>query len=57
MERYRLVRLEKCNGTIVPTVPYDKLAFEHELGRSSLAPPISFQAAQLELRKTELSHV
>jgi predicted transcriptional regulator len=33
MERYRLVTLEESeNGTLVPTVPYDRLALEHELG-------------------------
>jgi predicted transcriptional regulator len=57
MERYRLVRLEKCNGTVVPTVPYDKLSFEHELVRNSIGLPISFQAAQLELRRTGTHNV
>jgi predicted transcriptional regulator len=52
MERYRLVKLEQTNGTVVPTVPYDRLAFEHELGTAQIAPPISFQAAQVELRRT-----
>lgn len=33
MERYRLVMLtESESGTLVPTVPYDKLELEHELG-------------------------
>jgi predicted transcriptional regulator len=33
MERYGLVKLEPAeNGTLVPTVPYDRLALEHELG-------------------------
>ena len=33
MERYRLVKLELSeSGTLVPTVPYDRLALEHELG-------------------------
>jgi predicted transcriptional regulator len=33
LERYRLVKLELSdNGTLVPTVPYDRLALEHELG-------------------------
>jgi predicted transcriptional regulator len=33
MERYKLVTLEEsANGTLVPTVPYDRLALEHELG-------------------------
>ena len=33
MERYRLVTLtETESGTLVPTVPYDKLALERELG-------------------------
>ena len=33
MERYKLVTLEESeNGTLVPTVPYDRLALEHELG-------------------------
>jgi predicted transcriptional regulator len=50
MERYRLVKLERSNGTVVPTVPYDRLAFEHELGMQ-MAIPISFQAAQNELRR------
>jgi predicted transcriptional regulator len=53
MERYRLVRLERSDeGTLIPTVPYDRLAFEHEIGPSQAPLPISFQAAQLELRKT-----
>jgi predicted transcriptional regulator len=33
MERYRLVTLKESeNGTLVPTVPYERLALEHELG-------------------------
>ena len=33
MERYRLVELELAgNGTLVPTVPYDRLVLEQELG-------------------------
>jgi predicted transcriptional regulator len=33
MERYKLVTLEESeHGTLVPTVPYDRLALEHELG-------------------------
>ncbi len=33
MERYGLVKLERsAEGTLVPTVPYDRLALEHELG-------------------------
>lgn len=33
MERYRLVELElSANGTLVPTVPYDRLVLEQELG-------------------------
>jgi predicted transcriptional regulator len=33
MERYRLVELElAANGTLVPTVPYDRLVLERELG-------------------------
>ncbi|MGA2312092.1 MAG: helix-turn-helix domain-containing protein [Xanthobacteraceae bacterium] len=52
MERYRLVKLDRSDeGTVVPTVPYDRLAFEHELGTTQMALPISFQAAQLESRK------
>jgi predicted transcriptional regulator len=32
MERYRLVKLESSEtGTLVPSVPYDRLALEHEL--------------------------
>jgi predicted transcriptional regulator len=57
MERYQLVKLEKSNGTVVPTVPYDRLAFEHEFGTSQMALPISFQAHQLELRKVGTRHV
>jgi predicted transcriptional regulator len=57
MERYRFVKLEKSNGTIVPNVPYDRLAFEHEIETSQMAIPISFQAAQLELKKTGTRHV
>jgi predicted transcriptional regulator len=52
MERYRLVKLERFDRTIVPTVPYDRLTFEHEFGTSQMAIPISFQAAQNELRRT-----
>jgi len=51
MERYRLVKLERSHGTVVPTVPYDRLSFEHELGTSQMALPISFQAAQNDLRR------
>ena len=50
MERYKFVKLEKCDGAVVPTVPYDKLFFERVLGKNSKLP-ISFQAAQLEQRK------
>lgn len=33
MERYRLVTLtETDSGTLVPTVPYDRLMLERELG-------------------------
>jgi len=33
MERYRLVRLEPSeNGTLVPTVPYDRVVLEKEVG-------------------------
>ena len=33
MERYRLVTLtETDSGTLVPTVPYDRLTLERELG-------------------------
>ena len=33
MERYRLVRLEPSeNGTLVPTVPYDRVVLEQEVG-------------------------
>ena len=52
MERYRLVKLERTNGTVVPTVPYDRLAFEQEIGSEQMVLPISFQAAQNEIRKT-----
>lgn len=52
MERYKLVKLEQTNGAVVPTVPYDRLAFEHELGAIQMALPISFQAAQNELRRS-----
>jgi predicted transcriptional regulator len=52
MERYRLVKLDaQSNGTVVPTVPYDRLTFEHEIGSTQMAIPISFQAAQNELRR------
>jgi len=51
MERYRLVRLDRSGGTLVPTVPYDRLSFEQELG-AGMALPISFQAAQNELRRS-----
>jgi predicted transcriptional regulator len=52
MERYRLVKLDtQSNGTVVPTVPYDRLTFEHEIGSTQIAIPISFQAAQIELRR------
>ena len=33
MERYRLLTLtDSESGTLVPTVPYDRLMFERELG-------------------------
>lgn len=33
MERYRLVRLEPSeNGTLVPSVPYDRVVLEKEVG-------------------------
>jgi predicted transcriptional regulator len=33
LERYRLVRLEPSeNGTLVPTVPYDRVVLEKEVG-------------------------
>jgi predicted transcriptional regulator len=52
MERYRLVKLERSTeGTVVPSVPYDRLSFEQELGADQIVLPISFQAAQLESQK------
>jgi predicted transcriptional regulator len=52
MERYKLVRLEHTSErAIVPTVPYDRLILEQELGTANVAVPISFQAAQNERRR------
>jgi predicted transcriptional regulator len=51
MERYRLVTLEKsASGTIVPSVPYDRVLCDFDLAVTQSAIPISFQAAQNELR-------
>ena len=44
MERYRLVRLEPADRALIPTVPYDKLVLEQEIGTSEMAI-LSFQAA------------
>jgi predicted transcriptional regulator len=52
MERYHLVRLEKSErGTIVPSVPYDRVTCDFELDARHAAIPISFQAAQNDLRR------
>jgi predicted transcriptional regulator len=52
MARYRLVRLEGLARAIVPSVPYDRIVFEKELGAgSNPGIPISFQAAQNERRR------
>jgi predicted transcriptional regulator len=48
MERYKLVRLETSERAVIPTVPYDRLVLEQELGPTSMAIPISFQAAHNE---------
>jgi len=50
MERYRLVKLEKSDGRIVPTVPYDRVSCDFDMNSMQAAIPISFQAAQNEAR-------
>src|SRR5262245_45607306 len=37
MERYRLVKLEPSERALIPTVPYDKLVLEQELGTSDVS--------------------
>jgi len=54
MARYRLVTLQRSErGTIVPSVPYDRVLCDFELNanRAQAAIPISFQARQNELRR------
>jgi predicted transcriptional regulator len=48
MERYKLVELERCGGTVTPRVPYDRVSFDLALEGVQGAVPISFQAAQNE---------
>jgi hypothetical protein len=52
MELCRLVTLDKAtDGTIVPSVPYDRVSCDFELSATQAAIPISFQAAQNQLRE------
>ena len=51
MERYKLVKLDRAEGgTLVPSVPYDRLTFEQEIDEMGI--PVSVQAKQLEMQKT-----
>ena len=52
MARYRLVTLNRSErGTIVPSVPYDRVLCDFELNAARVAMPISLQARQNELRR------
>jgi predicted transcriptional regulator len=52
MARYRLVTLNRSErGTIVPSVPYDRVLCDFELNAGRVAMPISLQARQNELRR------
>jgi predicted transcriptional regulator len=52
MARYRLVTLDRSErGTIVPSVPYDRVLCDFELNAAQAAVPISLQARQNELRR------
>jgi predicted transcriptional regulator len=52
MARYRLVTLDRSErGTIVPSVPYDRVLCDFELNAAHAAVSISLQARQNELRR------
>src|SRR5262245_29121665 len=52
MARYRLVTLERSErGTIIPSVPYDRVRCDFELNAAHAAIPISLQARHNELRR------